>query len=123
MIKNAENGEGKGMNLSFSPEDWARMEYKGIPVYISRKEPNWFVPNGFGDAIIKNVMKGISPNGDLSVLRFLNSLPSVRPLSYEGRHHYLRLEKLKELWFHITNRCNLSCSHCLFSAPQRRGLN
>jgi MoaA/NifB/PqqE/SkfB family radical SAM enzyme len=30
----------------------------------------------------------------------------------------LGLDSLREVWFHVTNRCNLSCRHCLFrSSP------
>ncbi|WP_232319787.1 hypothetical protein [Prosthecochloris sp. HL-130-GSB] len=31
----------------------------------------------------------------------------------------LKLEHIRELWFHVTNRCNMACSHCLFaSSPE-----
>ena len=35
---------------------------------------------------------------------------------YAGRGKELILKRLKECWFHLTDRCNLSCSHCLFAA-------
>jgi len=107
------------MNLQFKPEDWVRIEYKGTPVYMSKEEPNWFVPNKIGDRVIQDMARGISPDGHPAILRFLYSLPSISPLLYEGRSKYLSLDKINELWFHITNRCNLSCSHCLFSCSPK----
>jgi MoaA/NifB/PqqE/SkfB family radical SAM enzyme/ubiquinone/menaquinone biosynthesis C-methylase UbiE len=39
---------------------------------------------------------------------------------YKGRQHHRKLKQLKECWFHITNRCNMACKHCLFcSNPQQ----
>lgn len=49
--------------------------------------------------------------------------PPERP-AYEGRHRYLQPERLREVWLHVTDRCNLSCRHCLVSCGPRgqRGL-
>lgn len=44
---------------------------------------------------------------------------SLRPFlssSYLGRSHYLKTEKLKEFWIHLTQTCNLACTHCLVSS-------
>lgn len=43
---------------------------------------------------------------------FLSRAPFVRG-PYPGRSEVLQLEHLSELWLHLTNVCNLSCSHCL----------
>ncbi|MFQ5580628.1 MAG: methyltransferase domain-containing protein [Nitrospiria bacterium] len=32
---------------------------------------------------------------------------------YPGRSEVLQLDHLTDLWLHVTNACNLSCSHCL----------
>ena len=105
--------------MRFEPERWVRLLYEDTTIYLSKEEPNWFVPNSHGDRILQDLERGISPDGDPFVLRFLHSLPSLKSFSYEGRSRYLRLDKIKELWFHITNRCNLSCSHCLFSCSPK----
>jgi hypothetical protein len=40
-----------------------------------------------------------------------------RPRStYKGRVRYLKPESLRELWLHLLQTCNLSCSHCLVSS-------
>jgi len=43
---------------------------------------------------------------------------------YPGRADFLSDRRLSELWIHINNACNLSCSHCLVSSgpDQDRGL-
>jgi len=39
---------------------------------------------------------------------------------YRGRAHYLQPDRLREIWLHVTDRCNLACRHCLVSSsPQR----
>ncbi len=40
--------------------------------------------------------------------------------AYEGRHHYLKPDRLREVWLHVTDQCNLSCRHCLLSCGPRR---
>jgi radical SAM protein with 4Fe4S-binding SPASM domain len=38
---------------------------------------------------------------------------------YEGRGSALKLEELEELWLHLTNACNLTCTHCLVNSSPR----
>ena len=47
-------------------------------------------------------------------------ISSPRRNPYRGRAHYLQPDRLKEIWLHVTDRCNLACRHCLVSSsPQR----
>jgi MoaA/NifB/PqqE/SkfB family radical SAM enzyme/SAM-dependent methyltransferase len=46
------------------------------------------------------------------------SPPSRTP--YRGRASYLEVDRLKEVWLHITDQCNLACRHCLVSSGPRR---
>jgi len=39
---------------------------------------------------------------------------------YRGRAHYLQPDRLKEVWLHVTDRCNLACRHCLVSSGPNR---
>ncbi|MCG3117758.1 MAG: methyltransferase domain-containing protein [Candidatus Manganitrophus sp. SA1] len=43
---------------------------------------------------------------------FLSPTPFIRA-PYPGRAEALEIDRLSELWLHVTNACNLSCSHCL----------
>ncbi len=107
--------------MAFIPAEWTRLECRDLPVYIQKGKPAWFVPNRAGDRIIREL--GKTPRGDLSLSaeRFLSRLPDTRPESYEGRAAYLETAHIRELWFHVTDNCNLACSHCLFaSGPGRK---
>ena len=35
---------------------------------------------------------------------------------YEGRDRALKADRLREVWIHTNNSCNLKCSHCLVSS-------
>lgn len=52
------------------------------------------------------------------------SLQPAEAAPYLGRAAHLKLEKLRELWVHTNNFCNLTCPHCLVSSSPRaeRGL-
>lgn len=43
-------------------------------------------------------------------------LPDTEKTVYPGRYKLLKTDTLRELWFHITDNCNMSCTHCLFSS-------
>jgi MoaA/NifB/PqqE/SkfB family radical SAM enzyme/SAM-dependent methyltransferase len=40
--------------------------------------------------------------------------------AYRGRAHYLQPDRLREVWLHVTDRCNLACRHCLVSSGPER---
>jgi len=111
--------------MSFDLRCWTRMEYKGTPLYIQKEASTWFVPNNAGDALLRQMGRTGNMDGDLSAHRFIERLPDTTPLLYPGRASFLKLDHLKELWFHVTNRCNLKCNHCLFvsSPDDRAGLS
>jgi MoaA/NifB/PqqE/SkfB family radical SAM enzyme/SAM-dependent methyltransferase len=108
-----------GNEMDFQKEYWRRMEHDGMPVYFHKNEPDWFVPNKTGDEVLQRLNRHTHNIGDLDTIRFLNRLPGSKPLDYQGRSTYLKLKHLRELWLHLTNRCNLSCSHCLFSSSPK----
>ena len=37
---------------------------------------------------------------------------------YAGRHSLLKTDRLRELWFHVTNSCNVTCAHTTVTAPK-----
>ena len=100
---------------------WVRLTHGDTPIYFSRQGPDWFVPNPMADEILRKVAEGASPNGNLKAMRLLSRLPETPKLDYTGRAGSLSLERIGELWFHLTNRCNMACGHCLFSSSPDDG--
>jgi MoaA/NifB/PqqE/SkfB family radical SAM enzyme/SAM-dependent methyltransferase len=98
--------------------------------------PNWLATNEDGARIVKQLWAGASADeisyryakrhmvglrDALEVVgRFAEEVsefvsPPPRP-PYEGRARYLHTDRLKEVWLHVTDRCNLACRHCLVSS-------
>jgi MoaA/NifB/PqqE/SkfB family radical SAM enzyme/SAM-dependent methyltransferase len=107
--------------MTFRNELWSRFEFKGTPIYVRGDKPDWFVPNEAGDKVLQEPARS-GPNGlDIQTQRFLARLPDEPGRSYGGRAQHLKTDHLRELWFHITNRCNQACRHCLFaSSPDEK---
>ncbi|MDY6972684.1 MAG: DUF5714 domain-containing protein [Thermodesulfobacteriota bacterium] len=105
--------------MKFQIDRWQRFQYRDIPIYFNLDEPDWFVPNQAGDDILQSLYSNKTDTANLNIIRFLDRLPVTKPTNYQGRSAYLQLNQLKELWFHITNQCNLSCSHCLFASSPK----
>lgn len=98
---------------------WQRLSHDSIPIYVGTGEPNWFVPNPAAEALLEGMRAGKTENTALR--RVLARLPQSRPLTYAGRGTHLRMEGLRELWLHLTDRCNMACTHCLFaSSPTQK---
>ncbi|MBN2232553.1 MAG: methyltransferase domain-containing protein, partial [Deltaproteobacteria bacterium] len=102
----------------FDPRRWRRLVIDDLPLYVQPEKPDWFVPSAAGDRILRNLAAGKPVGGDLDTYRFLQRLPASTPTPDTGPPP---APALRELWFHITNHCNQSCRHCLFSCgPDRR---
>ncbi len=109
---------------------YQRLVHGNTPIYVDSASPDWFVPTEQADLILRKILGGSDPEetlrsyrkvygGSLSAGAFqmemlLRRLSRGRPAPYEGRSDHHRLEKLRECWFHITNRCNMNCRHCMF---------
>lgn len=102
--------------MAFNPDIWSRYEYEGIPIYIRSDHPVWFVPNQAGDQLLQEMTHGKLAPDDRRNSYFLERLPDPPPGRFPGRGQLLDNTRLQELWFHITNRCNLTCRHCLFAS-------
>jgi MoaA/NifB/PqqE/SkfB family radical SAM enzyme/SAM-dependent methyltransferase len=102
------------VRATFDRRLWKRMEFDRIPIYVRSDSPDWFVPNDAGDEILRLMLEEDGPSPTVPTLRFLERLPAGIQQNYPGRGARLKIGELKELWFHITNRCNQHCSHCLF---------
>jgi len=111
---------------------YRRLEHDGVPLYIYPEYPDWFIPTGRTDEMLKILLQG-GPLTDaaradskkyntdvtaslLLIDNFLGRFYGSDTAPYTGRFERLRLDRLKECWLHITNRCNLCCAHCMFSS-------
>ncbi|MCX5877429.1 MAG: DUF5714 domain-containing protein [Deltaproteobacteria bacterium] len=108
-------------------EEWQRLKQDGTPVYVQPERPDWFVPDHEADCLLQELQQGkgladSAPSekdhgGRILAARRLVSQLAAEPASpYPGRYQLLTLTSLKECWFHLTDRCNLACRHCLFAS-------
>jgi MoaA/NifB/PqqE/SkfB family radical SAM enzyme/ubiquinone/menaquinone biosynthesis C-methylase UbiE len=108
----------------------------GYHLVIDPAAPNWLATNAEGAWVIQRLRAGESREdvayryakrvgcGLSAALRRVASFadevgpfasPACGPV-YRGRANHLALGRLRELWLHVTDRCNLSCRHCLVSS-------
>jgi len=113
-------------------EGWRRLEFERTPIFVQPTGPDWFVPNARADTILRELQAGASPleaavrcrdqwGGSEAaswedVQRTLARVPARPARPPALRADVLRLEALRECWLHISNRCNLACTHCMFGS-------
>ncbi|MFA7383586.1 MAG: DUF5714 domain-containing protein [Desulfurivibrionaceae bacterium] len=109
-------------------EEWQRLEQDGTPVYVQPERPDWFVPDQEADRLLQELQQGGNPGiaeigkgRELAARRLVSQLAGGPVPPYPGRYPLLTLNRLKECWFHLTDRCNLACRHCLFAASPAQG--
>ena len=107
--------------MPFDLFSWRRWEIEGTPIYVREDPPDWFVPNREADQALRAMLQGKSMNGDLHLQRLLSRIRSGPVKDYGGRAAVVTLGELREVWFHVTDRCNLTCSHCLVSSGPKVG--
>ncbi len=107
--------------MSFKISEWTRLIYNDLPVYLRAQSPDWFVPTPEGDAALKRLSNTKTTYSSLEDRRFFMRLPDSCRDEYPGRSALLKTDTLRELWFHVTDNCNMTCRHCLFSSsPQAK---
>lgn len=97
---------------------WRRVEFEGHAIYVNPEAPDWFVPNELGDRLLRDLNRGTNVGPEERL--FLDRIAAMesRVIPYEGRDRGQETGKLKEIWLHLTNRCNMACNHCMFfSSP------
>lgn len=89
--------------------DWNRVLFENTPVYFYKHSADWFVPNAKADEILQ------AKKDDLEAIKLKNriSLPNPRVYTKQPQKEQTNLQ---EFWLHVTNRCNIECTHCLFSS-------
>jgi 7,8-dihydro-6-hydroxymethylpterin dimethyltransferase len=112
------------------PISWQRLEYQGRPIYVQPEKPDWAAANPESDRLINALLEtgdihraarlleaeGRHAQNLLALERLASQLFRDPPPPYHGRHRALSLGGIKECWFHLTDRCNLACRHCLFAS-------
>ncbi|MBI4064583.1 MAG: methyltransferase domain-containing protein [Elusimicrobia bacterium] len=113
---------------------------EGLHFFVDAQAPNWIALDSRGARLLSWV-DGKTSLGQLAQLyaglyevdlgkawlhartfvqealaKGILSLEPVKADTYKGRQHYLKPQGLKEFWIHLTQTCNLSCSHCLVSS-------
>jgi len=95
------------------PQGWQAFDAGTGKLFIRPGQPDWIV---FSHRAAEK-LEHPGPEGER--LRLL--MDGGETVPYRGRSRELALEGLRECWFHLTNRCNLACGHCLFrSSPARK---
>ena len=90
---------------------WEAVTGAPVPLWISPDRPTWVVLTEVADQLLKN------PDQFPQEFQALhNRLPQSLPTPYTRRDPQRNPLPLEELWLHLTDQCNLSCSHCLFSS-------
>jgi MoaA/NifB/PqqE/SkfB family radical SAM enzyme/SAM-dependent methyltransferase len=113
-----------------------RIPGRGAPIYLCPDTPFWFVPSPAADTLLRKWKKGAeredlarswqnrsglgNASAALEVDQFFRSIRPPPSKPYRGRKG-LKLERLSELWIHLTDECNLKCRHCLFETCQGPG--
>lgn len=102
--------------MAFEPSRWKRIAISETPVWICPDRPSWFVPTTAGDRLLCGLANNEAAD-DIAAQAFLQRLPDPPLNAYKGRAALQSEDRvLRELWLHITDRCNLACTHCLFSS-------
>lgn len=94
---------------------WHPLDFEGSTIFINPDRPDWLVPGPEALRLLTQPPQG--PADMLARTQLENQLQPASeepPAIYRGRQAHLRLTSLRECWFHLTARCNLSCRHCLF---------
>jgi radical SAM protein with 4Fe4S-binding SPASM domain len=119
-------------------------ELCGAVLALDPASPNWITTDARGARLLalfdgktplRNVVSRYAGQMDLDIARawlhvetfardalrrgFL-STDAVVPVPYRGRAAYLETDRLRELWLHVNDFCNLSCAHCLVSSGPDR---
>lgn len=111
---------------------YKRIESRNHSVYVHPLKPDWFVPTARADYIFKNYQKKMDPafylskysekfslnreTSQLDLNNLISRIDTSEAVPYTGRENYRQIDSLKECWFHLSDKCNMACTHCMFSS-------
>ncbi|TBR22259.1 radical SAM protein, partial [bacterium] len=129
----------KDSTILYKP-DAARFEREGLFLFVDGDAPNWVALDARG-AVLYGLFDGERTLGEVRRLHAeisdadasqawldvqslarellhagLLSFSPVSPGRYAGRSAHLEPKRLSEFWVHLTQTCNISCTHCLVSS-------
>ncbi len=108
----------------------------GYHLALDPSAPNWVATNAEGAWILRQLRRG-RPRDEVAwryakrvSVSLRRALALVEPFAdevsdlaaprreppYKGRSLYLEPDRLREVWLHVSDRCNLACRHCLVSS-------
>lgn len=103
-----------------SLSNYQSLTFEETTVFIDPQQPDWFVATPRTTELILEQNRGALATTNqteaLAFSRLAERFPQCEQAQLTGRAQHKQLGELKECWFHITNRCNMSCSHCLFAS-------
>lgn len=85
----------------------------GNKLYIKPEIPEWYILNNEAEMILSDPAGTEKKNYLKKYL--LKQLEEQPVFQVNGRDESCCADFPEEIWLHITERCNLSCRHCLFS--------
>jgi len=94
-------------------DTWQPLTFEGRTIYLNPARPDWLVAGPEAQRLLATAPA--TPREALARAQLDLQLANRATPAYRGRSAHLQLAGLKECWFHLTSRCNLSCRHCLFS--------
>ena len=103
-----------------SLHNYQPLNFQDTTIYVDPIKPDWFVPSPTTCDYIQKYQAKLSCSGSqaqqFSFERLVDRFPNLPQKPLVRRAEIKQLTDLKECWFHITNRCNMRCRHCLFAS-------
>lgn len=106
--------------MTFDPSRWKQYTALDTAIWLHPEQPSWFVPNRAAAEMLRDYASHTRGH-DPAMHLLLQRLPKPVDQHYlPQRNQDTDCPPLHELWLHLTDRCNLACSHCLFcSGPDQ----
>ncbi len=101
-------------NTPFEDHEWQTICLENSTLLLQPDIPDWIVVSNKTAALFSLAKRSNKEDFSFRLLQHAMAKESATP--YSGRYSHLNKPTLKECWFHLTDNCNLSCRHCLFSA-------
>ena len=105
-----------------SLNNYQPLNFADKTIYVDPLRPDWFVASPATSELIQSYQNNnncLHPQaGQFAFERLLDRFPDIPSAPLARRSEVKELTELKECWFHITNRCNMRCRHCLFASGE-----